>query len=126
MNAGTLTVPSLLLLQVEGIDGFTCDCVPGFFGDTCQSDVDECTPMPCGDRGACTNLHNNYTCNCSQDYQVASSYNNYYIHIYNPHFYTRSNKCFYSILILFEYIYVEIIDQFFVLVGACIYTYVHC
>ncbi len=29
------------------VEGFTCQCPPGFFGMTCEVDVDECLYEPC-------------------------------------------------------------------------------
>ena len=29
------------------IDGFHCDCRPGYFGDQCDFDHDECASSPC-------------------------------------------------------------------------------
>ncbi|KAK3788655.1 hypothetical protein RRG08_035819 [Elysia crispata] len=43
---------------------YTCDCVPGFTGKYCQTDIDDCTPNPCLHGGRCTDLVNNFTCDC--------------------------------------------------------------
>ena len=41
-------LPHLLhLLLQDLIDGFHCDCQPGFFGDQCDFEHDECASGPC-------------------------------------------------------------------------------
>ena len=45
---------------------FRCQCHQGWTGDKCQLDIDECQgDNPCKNRGICTNLRGNYTCDCS-------------------------------------------------------------
>lgn len=42
-----------------------CECEPGFQGDRCLSDVDECVKNPCANGGQCQNTYGSYRCNCS-------------------------------------------------------------
>ena len=57
----------------------TCNCVDGWEGDVCQNSelflyhtqnntkftvTDNCDPNPCKEDGLCTNLFNDYSCEC--------------------------------------------------------------
>eukprot|EP01043_Picozoa_sp_COSAG02_P093717 COSAG02_NODE_30208_length_555_cov_1.127193_1_plen_171_part_10 len=47
----------------------SCICAPGWAGNTCDDDVDECLSQPCGDHGSCTTPGvNYYRCNCDPGY----------------------------------------------------------
>lgn len=43
--------------------GFQCYCKPGYTGDFCTRDIDECSPDPCK-KGKCIDKENNYECVC--------------------------------------------------------------
>ena len=45
-----------------------CACASGFFGDLCETNVDECTPDPCQNGGVCTDDVNAFTCACPETY----------------------------------------------------------
>jgi hypothetical protein len=47
----------------------SCSCPPGYTGNGRGSegciDIDECAPNPCANNGTCTNLLNDYSCQCA-------------------------------------------------------------
>ncbi|XP_053372749.1 uncharacterized protein LOC123561027 [Mercenaria mercenaria] len=55
--------------RCDPVDG--CDCGPGWSGDTCEADTDECasSPSPCtGINEQCINNPGSYACNCETGY----------------------------------------------------------
>lgn len=49
-------------VNVDG--GYMCQCLPGWEGDRCQTDKDECRSNPCQNSGLCRNTIGNFTCTC--------------------------------------------------------------
>lgn len=47
---------------------YSCDCAPGWQGEYCQDDVDECISGPCI-HGTCRNLPGEYLCQCAVGYR---------------------------------------------------------
>lgn len=37
----------------DGINGYTCDCIPGITGPNCETDINECASAPCQNEGQC-------------------------------------------------------------------------
>ena len=35
----------------DKVDGFKCECVPGYIGNLCEVNIDECASDPCGQHG---------------------------------------------------------------------------
>jgi len=46
----------------------TCACDPGWTGERCEIDIDECASSPCLNGGTCTDQVNGYTCDCQDGY----------------------------------------------------------
>ena len=44
---------------------YTCQCVLGFNGTTCNNNIDDCSPNPCLNDGSCVDGINSFTCNCT-------------------------------------------------------------
>lgn len=51
-----------------GKNGFTCQCITGFTGSNCQTNIDECQSQPCNNGGTCIDAINDYDCTCSPGY----------------------------------------------------------
>jgi len=45
---------TLTLLHQDGVNSYTCTCQPGYTGNNCQTNIDECASRPCLNGGRCT------------------------------------------------------------------------
>ncbi|XP_062570839.1 uncharacterized protein LOC134232878 [Saccostrea cucullata] len=50
-------------------DVFFCCCPPGYTGNRCEIDLDECRQNPCQYGGTCRNTPGSYICNCHPRYR---------------------------------------------------------
>ena len=50
----------------EMLNNFTCDCHPGFRGEYCKENINECQPRPCRNGGSCVDGIAGYTCLCTE------------------------------------------------------------
>ncbi|KAM9744685.1 protein crumbs homolog 2b isoform 2-T2 [Menidia menidia] len=64
LNYQLLPELSTVNFSYEAAAGFICQCPPGFSGENCSVDVDECESAPCQHEGKCQDLINSYQCVC--------------------------------------------------------------
>ena len=50
----------------DGINGYSCFCVPGYQGRHCDLEVDECVSDPCMNEAVCLNEIGRCRCVCLQ------------------------------------------------------------
>ena len=50
----------------------SCVCPPGYTGDLCGEDVDECATNPCQNGATCTNTHGGFECVCAGGFTGAN------------------------------------------------------
>ena len=71
--AGTMCNISIILNELpcncsgngQCLDGLTCDCDPGFTGEFCQTNINDCVGVNCSGNGVCLDGVNSFTCQCN-------------------------------------------------------------
>ena len=49
---------------INNAGSYTCRCAPGWTGEKCQIDINECLNNPCLFGGSCFNTPGSYVCQC--------------------------------------------------------------
>lgn len=61
---------------INEVGGYTCNCLLGFEGDDCGTNIDDCSPInPCQNGGSCVDGIDSYICECVLGYVGVSCEN---------------------------------------------------
>ena len=52
----------------DQVDGFICLCEPGYDGNLCNNNIDDCSTNPCV-RGNCSDEVDSFSCTCDLGYE---------------------------------------------------------
>lgn len=53
---------------IDNVSGYLCNCVPGFAGINCETNIDECLGVACPSNSHCVDGVNSYSCICNPGY----------------------------------------------------------
>ena len=53
---------------VDKLFRYECVCQPGWTGDMCDVNIDDCDPNPCANNGQCIDDINDFVCDCEQGF----------------------------------------------------------
>lgn len=48
---------------------FLCECVPGYTGEACSIDIDECVDVECPGNSTCVDAVNAFICVCNPGFE---------------------------------------------------------
>lgn len=54
---------------MNATESYKCQCIPGFDGDDCSNNVNECLENDCKNNSTCIDGINTYTCQCRPGWQ---------------------------------------------------------
>ena len=52
---------------VNNLGSFGCRCMPGWSGNTCGENTNECASTPCQNNATCVDQLNKFVCNCGDN-----------------------------------------------------------
>lgn len=55
---------NFLVSSQDLVNGYRCICSPGYAGDHCEKDINECASNPCMNGGHCQDEINGFQCLC--------------------------------------------------------------
>nr|XP_046248999.1 cadherin EGF LAG seven-pass G-type receptor 1-like isoform X2 [Scatophagus argus] len=55
---------TLLFRSIQPVGGLRCRCPPGFSGENCETEVDQCYSSPCLNGGTCHSTEGRFNCQC--------------------------------------------------------------
>ena len=64
------TVNYLCVITQDLVNDFHCNCLNGYTGEYCETNIDDCESNPCGQHGFCTDQVGGYFCSCNNDFNV--------------------------------------------------------
>ena len=76
---------------LDGVNGYVCDCAPGYEQRHCGVNTDECASDPCQNGATCNDQVNGYNCSCAPGYAGKSSWKFLIVHKFDiEHAMTKS------------------------------------
>jgi len=53
---------------IDIVNDYQCQCVSGYSGHYCQTNINECSSNPCENGGSCNDMVNSFSCGCVNGY----------------------------------------------------------
>jgi hypothetical protein len=69
INSEIMTLDELEFQNIYSLGTYQCYCKPGYTGQNCLIDVDECLPVPCKNGATCIDKVNDFECRCAPGYE---------------------------------------------------------